>query len=180
MAGLQASHVVAAFLELNHSLTLRAALPFLLLGQVSQFLVPGSVSVLHICPKLAASHVCVPRGVALHAEAAVTCPAFHEPTPPATGFLHEGRAILEGAVDLLRGGDGGFRLPSGENLEACWGEELTALMDVEIVTAVLVRTLDLGASGCDLPLRIKLATMKAVLVVTPCQTSEQKINELFD
>jgi len=163
--------VVAAFLELNHALTLGATLPFLLLGQVAQFLVSGAVPILRICAVLAASQIGMPWGVALHTEAPVTGPAFHEPAPPTTiggrVFLHEGRTILEGAVHLQGRRDGRFRLPGGENLKAGLGEELVALMDVEFVAAAVVRTLDLGAARCDLLLRVVLTTVEAVLVGTP-------------
>jgi len=144
--------VVAAFLELNHALTLGAALPFLLLGQVAQFLIPGAVPILRICAVLAASLIGMPWGVALHTEAPVTGPAFHEPAAPPTTtiggrtILHEGRTILEGAVHLQGRRDGRFRLPGGENLKAGLGEELKALMDVELVAAAVVRALDLGAA----------------------------------
>lgn len=96
--------MVAASLELNHALTLGATLPFLLLGQVAQFLISGAVPIIHICAVLAASQIGMPWGAALYTEAPVTGPAFHKLAPPTTiggrTILHEGRTILEGAVHL--------------------------------------------------------------------------------
>lgn len=139
----------AAILERDHSLTLRANLPLLLPGKVSQLLIPGLVCILRIRPELSTRLVGMPGGVAVQTEPPVACPAFHELAPPGVvrRFLHECRTVLERAVDLLRGGDGSFCLPRGEDVEAGLREELPALRDVEVVAAVVVRALNLGTSG---------------------------------
>ena len=164
--------MVAAILERDHSPTLRADLPLLFPGKVSQLFIPGLGCILHICPVLSTRLVCMPGGVALQTEPSVASHAFHELARPrfVRRFFHEGRAVLERAVDLLRGGDSSFCLSGGEDVEAGLRQELPALHDVEVVTTAVMRALDLRASGRDLHLRMALTTFGAILVVTTCQT----------
>lgn len=90
-------------------------------------------------------------------------------------FLHEGRTILERAIDAERSVDSSFRQSGIENFEIRCREQQAALVDVVSKTAVWIRAFDLQRAPVHDPLLCVLSTTSvAVFVCTACATNEKR------
>lgn len=113
---LLAFYAIATIFELHDLMALVASLRVILLGQLLEFVISGLFFI------LSTTHVGMQWGVALRTEATMTSPTLHRLITLLViiGYLHESRAILEGAIHPYRHRDGGLFLPDHKNLQVDW------------------------------------------------------------